>query len=98
MYKRQAEGREGLPERDRSIIARCVGEAYRECARDGRLPTLGDFHAALLAQPEPEAADIALRYERYVKGAFSFFNGQSNVAVSYTHLRATRGAPAGPGP
>ena len=76
-----AEGREGLPERDRSIIARCVGEAYRECARDGRLPTLGDFHAALLAQPEPEAADIALRYERYVKGAFSFFNGQSNVAL-----------------
>lgn len=76
-----AEGREGLPERDRSIIARCVGEAYRECAKDGRLPTLGDFHAALLAQPEPEAADIALRYERYVKGAFSFFNGQSNVAL-----------------
>ena len=74
-----AEGREGLPERDRSIIARCVGEAYRECARDGRLPTLGDFHAALLAQPEPEAADIALRYERYVKGALSFFNHQSNV-------------------
>lgn len=76
-----AEGREGLPERDRSIIARCVGEAYRECAKDGRLPTLGDFHAALLAQPEPEAADVALRYERYVKGAFSFFNGQSNVAL-----------------
>ena len=76
-----AEGREGLPERDRSIIARCVGEAYLECARDGRMPTLGDFHAALLAQPEPEAADIALRYERYVKGAFSFFNGQSNAAL-----------------
>ena len=50
-------------------------------AKHGRLPTLGDFHAALLAQPEPEAADIALRYERYVKGAFSFFNGQSNVAL-----------------
>ena len=30
---------------------------------------------------EQEAADIALRYERYVKGAFSFFNGQSNVAL-----------------
>ena len=61
--------------------ADAVKLAYRECARDGRLPTLGDFHAALLAQPEPEAADIALRYERYVKGAFSFFNGQSNVAL-----------------
>ncbi len=29
----------------------------------------------------PESVDIALRYERYVKGAFSFFNGQSNVAL-----------------
>ena len=28
---------------------------------------------------EQEAADIALRYERYVKGALSFFNHQSNV-------------------
>lgn len=28
-----------------------------------------------------DTADIALRYERYVKGAFSFFNGQSNVAL-----------------
>ena len=61
-----AEGREGLPERDRSIIARCVGEAYRECARDGRLPTLGDFHAALLAQPEPEARDMVLNSEFFL--------------------------------
>ncbi len=76
-----AEGREGLPERDRSIITRCVGDAYRRCAGEGRLPTLGDFHGILREQPEREADDIALRYERYVEGPFSFFNGQSNVGL-----------------
>jgi hypothetical protein len=76
-----AEGREGLPERDRSIITRCVGDAYRRCADAGRLPTIGDFHAILREQPEREADDIALRYERYVEGPFSFFNGQSNVGL-----------------
>ena len=74
-----AEGSEGLPENDRSIITRCVGLAYDRCAQEGRLPTLEDFHATLSGQPEAEARDIALRYERYVHGAFSFFNGQSNV-------------------
>ena len=74
-----AEGSEGLPENERSIITRCVGLAYDRCAVDERLPTLEDFHAILTDQPEAEARDIALRYERYVRGAFSFFNGQSNV-------------------
>ena len=37
-----------------------------------------DFYAILLEQPEREARDIALRYERYVKGALSFFNHQSD--------------------
>lgn len=77
-----AEGREGLPERDRSIITRCVSDAYRRCADAGRLPTLGDFHGILREQPEREAEDIALRYERYVEGPFSFFNGQSNASLS----------------
>lgn len=77
-----SEGHEGLPENDRSIITRCVGEAYRSCASEGRLPTIGDFHRVLLAQPEPDAHDIALRYERYVEGPFSFFNGQSNVGLN----------------
>ena len=74
-----AEGSQGLPEADKSIIGRCVEEAYRECGDEGRLPLLGDFHRILTEQPEPEAARIALRYERYVKGALSFFNHPSNV-------------------
>ena len=44
------------------------------------MPLLGDFHRILKAQPEREARDIALRYERYVSGALSFFNHHSNVS------------------
>ena len=50
------------------------------------MPTLSDFHEILVEQPEVEARDIALRYERYVTGALSFFNRQSNVGF---HNRIT---------
>lgn len=76
-----AESSEGLPEADKSIITRCVEAAYAKCAGKG-VPTLSDFHEILLAQPETEARDIALRYERYVTGALSFFNRQSNVGFA----------------
>lgn len=74
-----AEGSQGLPEADKSIISRCVELAYGQCGEEGRLPLLGDFYDILREQPEPEARDIALRYERYVRGALSFFNHESNV-------------------
>lgn len=72
-----AEGAEGLTEADRSVIARCVEAAY--ASRPGGTPTLGDFHRLLSEQPEREARDMALRYERYVTGAMSFFNSQSDA-------------------
>ena len=72
-----AEGAEGLPEADKSIITRCVEAAYAQA--EDRIPTLEDFYRVLVEQPEREARDIALRYERFVKGALSFFNRQSNV-------------------
>ncbi|ERL12880.1 AAA-like domain protein [Coriobacteriaceae bacterium BV3Ac1] len=72
-----AEGSEGLPEADKSIITRCVEAAYARS--DAGVPILEDFYAILSEQPEREARDIALRYERFVKGALSFFNRQSNV-------------------
>ncbi len=74
-----AEGAQGLPEADKSIISRCVELAYARGAEEGRTPTLGDFYEILKTQPEAEARDIALRYERYVHGALSFFNNPSNV-------------------
>ena len=74
-----AESSEGLPEADKSIITRCVEAAYARYADAGGTPTLSDFHEILKDQPETEARDIALRYERYVTGALSFFNRQSNI-------------------
>ena len=74
-----AESSEGLPEADKSIITRCVEAAYSRAAEEDRTPTLTDFHEILCDQEESEARDIALRYERYVTGALSFFNRESNV-------------------
>lgn len=53
-------------------------EAYARSGVDGT-PVLEDFYNLLLEQPEAAAKGIALRYERHVKGSFSFFNRRSNV-------------------
>ena len=71
-----------MPESDKSLIARCVEIAYEQAIGQGRMPKLGDFYEIMKEQPEPEARDIALRYERYVNGALSFFNNQSNVTFN----------------
>lgn len=61
-------------------ITRCVQEAFFDARQRGEQPPLlEDFYNKLLEQPEPEAKTIALRYERFVTGAQSFFNHQSNV-------------------
>lgn len=76
-----AEAGQSLSEEDRSIITRCVELAFQkaELRGDDKSPLLEDFYAALLEQPEPEAAIIALRYERFVKGSMAFFNHHTNV-------------------
>ena len=75
-----AEGNEGLSDVERSIISRCVEKAYLTCGRNGAVPQLQDLYDILRQQPEPEAEIVALRFERYVSGALSIFNHQSNVA------------------
>jgi hypothetical protein len=75
-----AEGNEGLSDAERSIISRCVEMAYLTCEGEGRTPQLQDLYDILRRQPEPEAEVIALRFERYVTGALSIFNHQSNVS------------------
>lgn len=75
-----AEAGRDLGEEDQSIITRCVQEAFFDARQRGEQPPLlEDFYNKLLEQPEPEAKTIALRYERFVTGAQSFFNHQSNV-------------------
>ena len=74
-----AEGNEGLSDAERSIISRCVERAYLTCEQRDVTPQLQDFYDILRQQPEPEAEMIALRFERYVSGALSIFNHQSNI-------------------
>ena len=69
----------GLADEEESIIQRCVEQAFAKYAGTDQVPIMQDFYDLLLAQPEPAAQNIALRYERFVKGTTSFFNNQSNV-------------------
>ena len=59
----QSVGAGKLSAKEKSIIDRCAAQCYREYIRrgyTGAVPTLQDFHAELLRQPEPEARDVAL--------------------------------------
>lgn len=71
-----------LSDEDRSIIQRCVEEVYRDAERDGRTPILEDLYNKLLEQEEHQARSIALRYERYVSGAMSYFNHPDTIDFS----------------
>lgn len=80
MAATMGEGNEGLSEADKSIISRVVQLSYEQAGTMAE-PTLGDFYEIMLRQPEPEARDVALRFERYVTGAMGFFNNQSNISL-----------------
>ena len=43
------------------------------------MPTLQDFHAALLEQPEPESRDVALALELFTEGSLNTFAKYTNV-------------------
>lgn len=65
----------------KSLIDRCTDQVFRSYIRDfsGQPPTLMDLHAALLAQSEPEARDIALAIELFTTGSLNVFAHQTNV-------------------
>lgn len=71
-----------LSEVDQSIIQRCVELAFNRADErgEGLPPILQDFYDIAKEQPERQAQTIALKYERFVKGAMDFFNHQTNVA------------------
>ena len=71
-----------LSAKEKSIIDRCTAQVYREFIRNGYLgvvPTLQDFHAALLEQAEPEARDVALSLELFTEGSLNTFAKYTNV-------------------
>lgn len=75
-------GRYGLTPIQKSIIDRCVREVYQTYLATGRksdIPTLNEFHEVLARQPDPEAREIAISLEIYVKGSLKIFASPTNV-------------------
>lgn len=72
-------------EADQSIVSRCVELAYKEAERKepGGVPLLEDFCEILKSQDDPaareKAANLALRYERFIHESQDFFNRHSTV-------------------
>lgn len=75
-------GGANLGAKQKSIIDRCTASVYREYQQSdytGRVPTLQDFRAELLSQPEPEAKEIALAIELFTNGSLNTFAKHTNV-------------------
>ena len=71
-----------LSAKEKSVIDRCTAQVYRDYIRSGyhgAVPTLQDFHAELLRQPEKEAADVALAIELFTEGSLNTFAKPTNV-------------------
>ena len=71
-----------LSAKEKSIIDRCTAQCYHEYIRGGykgQAPTLQDFYAELLRQPEMEARDVALAIELFTEGSLNTFAKPTNV-------------------
>ena len=78
-------GKTGLEPVEKTIIDRCVHLVYREYLQDPRpekMPMLGDLHALLCQQTEPEAQRLATALEIYVSGSLNVFNHRTNVKIN----------------
>lgn len=74
-----------LDAKQKSIIDRCTAIVYRKYlfgGFKGDAPTLKEFRETLLAQPEPEAQDIALAIELFTNGSLDTFAKPTNVNTS----------------
>ena len=71
--------KKGVGPQHKSIIDRCINNVYREYTETAVMPTLTTLREHLLAQPEPEAKQIALALELYTTGSLDIFGKQSNV-------------------
>ena len=71
--------KKGVGPQHKSVIDRCIAQVYREAKETATIPTLCTLREKLLAQPEPEAQEIALSLELYTTGSLDIFGKQSNV-------------------
>lgn len=81
-----AGGKQGLSNTVLSIVDRCVNLTYMDyfAQRLGKekTPTFVDFWNVLKEQPEPEAQQLVVAIERYVKGNLNLFSHQSSVDLN----------------
>lgn len=78
----QLMGNTTLTAREKSLIDRCTASVYRYYLQgncSGAAPTLQDFHAELLKQPEEEAHNLALAIELFTDGSLNTFAKPTNV-------------------
>ena len=74
-----------LGSKEKSLIDRCASNVYRNYRHrgyKGKVPTLKDFRANLLKQPEQLAQDIALAIELFTDGSLNTFAKETNVDVN----------------
>lgn len=84
-------GKYGLSPFEVSIIDHCVMEVYKPYMEHLRqtgktidqeaAPTMQDFYNELMNYPVPEAQNLAIALERYVKGALDIFAHKTNVEI-----------------
>jgi len=69
----------------KSIVGRCVGQLLSKALSDMehkkkvKSPTMDDFYELVQRQEEPEAKDLKLGFELFVKGALNIFSKPTNV-------------------
>ncbi|MCL2530734.1 MAG: ATP-binding protein [Oscillospiraceae bacterium] len=69
----------GITGKQRSLLDRCLSDVYTKFKRKKRQPTLKDLRAELLAQPEPDAHELALSLELFTNGSLDVFAHETNV-------------------
>jgi len=69
----------GITGKQRSLLDRCLSDVYAKFKRKKRQPTLKDLRAELLAQPEPDAHELALSLELFTNGSLDIFAHETNV-------------------
>lgn len=78
----QLMGSRNLGPKEKSVIDRCTAMVYRQYQQNNyqdKPPTLKEFRAELLRQPEDEAKNIALAIELFSDGSLNTFAKQTNV-------------------
>ena len=78
----QLMGAGNLTSQQKSVVGRCLSEAYADYISHGYTgtpPTLQDLYRILRAQPEPEAQQLALAAELITTGPLNVFAHQTNV-------------------